>query len=169
MNPPDRLVQEDTPASVAVEHAADFAAYVGRPLGASGWVSLDQARIDAFAELTGDDHWIHVDVERASREMPQGKTIVHGFLVLSLIPFLQRGIYTVRQRGKGLNYGCDRVRFTAPVPVGSRVRLRQSLKECLRLENGVRLTFESTIEIEGQERPALVADTLLQIFDRSPA
>lgn len=174
MNPPDRLVLEHDTAStsaspssaVVVEHAADLVAYVGRPLGASAWVVLDQAKIDAFAALTGDDHWIHVDVERAGREMPGGKTIVHGFLVLSLIPFLQRGIYTVRQRGKGLNYGCNRVRFTAPVPVGSRLRLRQSLKECQRLEDGVRLTFESTIEIEGQERPALVAETLLQIFDR---
>lgn len=166
MNPPDRIQQEGAPAGVVLEHAVDLAAYLDRPLGTSGWVVLDQARIDAFAELTGDDHWIHVDVERARREMPQGKTIVHGFLVLSLIPFLQRGIYTIRQRGKGLNYGCNRVRFTAPVPVGSRLRLRQSVKECLQLDNGVRITFESTIEIEGQERPALVADTLLQIFDR---
>lgn len=166
MNPPDRIQPEGAPAGVVLEHAADLAAYLNRPLGTSGWVVLDQAKVDAFAELTGDDHWIHVDVERARREMPQGKTIVHGFLVLSLIPFLQRSIYTVRQRGKGLNYGCNRVRFTAPVPVGSRLRLRQSVKECLQLDNGVRITFESTIEIEGQERPALVADTLLQIFDR---
>jgi len=152
--------------SLVLEHASDVAARIGQPLGASDWVCLDQRKIDAFAELTGDDHWIHVDVERAAREMPQGKTIVHGFLVLSLIPFLQRGIYTIRQRGKGLNYGCNRVRFTAPVPVGSRVRLRQSVKDCLRLEDATRITFESTIEIEGQERPALVAETLLQIFDR---
>ncbi|MGJ4748901.1 MaoC/PaaZ C-terminal domain-containing protein, partial [Leptospira sp. SA-E8] len=99
---------EDMRAGVVLEHASDLTAYVGRALGASGWVSLDQAKIDAFAERTGDDHWIHIDVERASREMPQGKTIVHCFLVLSLIPFLQRGIYTIRQRGKGLNYGCNR-------------------------------------------------------------
>lgn len=152
--------------TVVLEQAADLASHVGQPLGISDWISLDQARIDAFAQLTGDDHWIHVDVERASREMPEGKTIVHGFLVLALIPFLQRGIYTIRQRGKGLNYGCDRVRFTAPVPVGSRVRLRQSVKACTRLDAATRVTFESTIEIKGQERPALVADTLLQIFDR---
>jgi acyl dehydratase len=151
---------------VTVEHAADLVAYEGRLLGYSGWVRLEQAQIDAFAALTGDDHWIHVDVERASREMPMGKTIVHGFFALSLIPFLQRGIYTIRQRGRGLNYGCNRVRFTAPVPVGSRLRLRQTLKTCQRLEGAVRLTFESTIEIEGQERPALVAETLLQIEDR---
>ncbi|MFY9509931.1 MAG: MaoC family dehydratase [Rubrivivax sp.] len=151
---------------LTVEHAADLAAHIGHPLGASAWLSLEQAQVDAFAQLTGDDHWIHTDVERASREMPQGRTIVHGFFVLSLIPFLQRSIYTVRQRGKGLNYGCNRVRFTAPVPVGSRVRLHQTVKDCLRLEDGTRITFESSIEIEGQERPALVAETLLQIFDR---
>jgi acyl dehydratase len=152
--------------SVVVEQAADLAAHIGQALGTSGWVTIDQAKISAFAELTGDDHWIHVDVERAGREMPQGRTIAHGFFVLSLIPCLQRSVYTIRQRGKGLNYGCNRVRFTAPVPVGSRVRLSQTVKECVRLESSTRLTFESTIEIEGQERPALVADTVHQIFDR---
>jgi acyl dehydratase len=152
--------------TVILEHAADLAQHLGQPLGTSDWVTLDQSRIDAFAELTGDDHWIHVDVERASREMPQGKTIVHGFLVLSLIPFLQRTVYRINQRGKGLNYGCNRVRFTAPVPVGSRVRLRQVVQDCVRQESSTRITFESTIEIEGQERPALVAETLLQIYDR---
>lgn len=152
--------------TLQLEHASEFAERVGTSLGASDWVRLDQDKVDAFAALTGDDHWIHVDVERAAREMPQGRTIVHGFLVLSLIPFLQRGIYAIRRRGKGLNYGCNRVRFTAPVPVGSRVRLRQSVKECLRVEAATRITFESTVEIEGQERPALVAETILQIFDR---
>ena len=153
--------------SVVLEHAADLAAHVGGPaLGTSDWVVLDQEKITAFAALTGDDHWIHVDVERAAREMPQGRTIAHGFLVLSLIPFLQRGIYTIRQRGKGLNYGCNRVRFTATVPVGSRVRLRQAVLACLRVEGGTRITFESTMEIEGQDRPALVAETVVQILDR---
>ena len=152
--------------TTVVEHAADLAAYIGQPLGTSDWVLVDQAKISAFAELTGDDHWIHVDVERAGREMPGGRTIAHGFFVLSLIPFLQRGVYTIRQRGKGLNYGCNRVRFTAPVPVGARVRLAQVLKECTRQESSTRLTFESTIEIEGQQRPAVVAETVLQIFDR---
>jgi acyl dehydratase len=151
--------------TLQLDRASDLARYVGAPLGASHWITLDQSKIDAFADLTGDDHWIHVDVERAAREMPQGRTIVHGFFVLSLIPFLQRGIYTIAHRGKGLNYGCNRVRFTAPVPVGSRVRLRQSVKECVRVESATRITFDCTIELEGQERPALVAETLLQIFD----
>lgn len=152
--------------SVMLEHAADFAAHVGSSLGTSDWVTLDQEKISAFAALTGDDHWIHVDVERARREMPQGRTIAHGLLMLSLIPFLQRSIHTIRQRGKGLNYGCNRVRFTAPVPAGSRVRLRQSVQDCVRLESATRITFESTIEVEGQDRPALVAETILQVFDR---
>lgn len=152
--------------SVVLEQAADFAAYVGANLGSSDWVTLDQARIDAFADLTGDDHWIHVDEERAAREMPGGKTIVHGFLVLSLIPHLQRGIFTIHRRGKGLNYGCNRVRFTSPIQVGARVRLHQAVRQCERLESSTRITFNCTMEIEGQERPALVAETIVQIFDR---
>lgn len=151
--------------TVVVERAADLAAYSGTTLGTSGWVALDQAKIDAFAELTGDDHWIHIDTARAARDMPQGKTIVHGFLVLALIPFLQRSVFTVKQRGKGLNYGCNRVRFVSPVPVGSRVRLKQAVKECVQVEGAARITFECTMEIEGQERPALVAETIVQIHD----
>lgn len=149
--------------SVVVEHARDLADRVGRHLGTSRWVCIEQDAIDAFATLTGDDHWIHVDAGRAGRELPQGRTLVHGFHLLSLIPALQRDIYQVRRRGKGLNYGCDRVRFTAPVPAGSRVRLSQLLAACQPLPGATRLTFESTLELEGSERPALVARTLLQI------
>ena len=149
-----------------VETPADLAAYVGRTLGTSDWVAIDQSKIDAFAALTGDDHWIHVDVERAAREMPDGKTLVHGFLTLSLIPYLQRSVFSVSNRGKGINYGCNRVRFTSPVQVGSRVRLHQAVKACDRLPDGARVTFECTIEVEGKERPALVAETIVQIFDR---
>ncbi len=154
--------------TVVLERPADLAAHVGRTLGHSDWIRLDQAKIDAFAELTGDDHWIHVDVERAAKEMPQGRTLVHGFLVLALIPFLQRGIFQIRQRGKGLNYGCNRVRFTSPVPVGSRVRLQQTVKECTVEPGFARVVFDCTMEIEGQDRPALVAETIVQIFDAAP-
>ncbi len=148
-----------------VDTPADLASYVGRKLGTSDWVALDQSKIDAFAALTGDDHWIHVDVARAHDEMPDGKTLVHGFLTLSLIPFMQRTVFAVTRRGKGLNYGCNRVRFTSPVQVGSRVRLHQTVKSCERLADGSRITFDCTIEVEGKERPALVAETMLQIFD----
>ena len=151
--------------TLLLEQPADFAAHVGSALGASDWMALEQAQIDAFAELTGDRHWIHVDVERARREMPEGKTLVHGFLVLSLIPMLQGGLFRVSRRGKGLNYGCNRIRFTSPVPVGSRVRLHQTVKDCQRLADGVRITFDCTIEIEGRERPALVAETMVQMYD----
>ena len=151
--------------SVLLERAADFAAHIGSTLGSSAWVLLDQAKIDAFAELTGDDHWIHVDTARAAREMPQGRTIVHGFLMLALIPFLQRSIFTVRQRGKGLNYGCNRVRFISPVQVGARVRLLQAVKDAEQVDGATRVTFECTMEIEGQDRPALVAQTIVQIQD----
>jgi acyl dehydratase len=152
--------------TIVLNHPADLAAHVGQKLGTSEWVSIDQHRIDAFAALSGDDHWIHVDTTRASRDMPGGKTIVHGFLVLSLIPFLQRQVFTVTHRGKGLNYGCNRIRFTSPVPVGSRLRLHQTVKACQRLADGTRTTFECTIEVEGQERPALVAETIVQIYDK---
>lgn len=149
-----------------LERPFDLAAYVGKQLGTSDWVLLDQQKISAFAALTGDDHWIHVDIDRAGQEMPNGSTIVHGFLVLSLIPFLQRTVYLIAERGKGLNYGCNRVRFTSPVPVGSRVRLHQTVKTCERLENSTRTIFGCTVEVEGQERPALVAETILQIYDK---
>lgn len=151
--------------SVVVEHAADLAAYVGKPLGTSEWVPIEQAKIDAFASLTGDDHWIHVDVDRAQLEMPHGKTIAHGFFVLALIPYLQRSVFKVVKRGRGLNYGCNRVRFISPVPVGSRVRLNQAVKACDRQEHSTRVTFECSIEIEGQDRLALVAETIVQVFD----
>jgi acyl dehydratase len=138
---------------------------VGRDLGASDWLEIDQARIDAFAAITGDDHWIHVDVARARREMPDGKTIAHGLLTLSLIPKLQRSIWTIAKRGRGLNYGYNRVRFTGPVPVGARIRLRQTVKAAEPADGAVRFTFESTVEVEGASRPALVAETIVLIYE----
>jgi acyl dehydratase len=149
---------------VVLERPEDIAQYVGKPLGVSDWITVDQKMIDTFAALTGDDHWIHVDTERAGREMPDGKTIAHGFLTLALIPFLQRSVYKITRRGRGLNYGCNRVRFPAPTPVGARVRLHQSVKAADRVDGAVRITFECSIEVEGQARPAVVAETVLQIY-----
>lgn len=152
--------------TTVLHQPSDFASYIGKQIGTSEWVTLDQQKIDAFAVLTGDDHWIHVDLERAQNEMPDGKTLVHGFLTLSLIPYLQRTVFSVTNRGKGLNYGCNRIRFTSPLQVGSRVRLHQTVKACELLPNGARMTFDCTIEVEGKEKPALVAETLVQIFDK---
>ena len=152
--------------TTVLHQPSDFASYIGKQIGTSEWVTLDQQKIDAFAVLTGDDHWIHVDLDRAKDEMPDGKTLVHGFLTLSLIPYLQRTVFSVTNRGKGLNYGCNRIRFTSPLQVGSRVRLHQTVKACEVLPNGARMTFDCTIEVEGKEKPALVAETLVQIFDK---
>jgi acyl dehydratase len=148
-----------------VETPAGMKAYIGKELGHSGWVTIDQPMIDKFADATGDHQWIHVDVERAKREMPGGRTIAHGFLTLSLIAGLAHQVYEIRRRSRGINYGSNRVRFTAPVPVGSRVRLRQTLKSVDDIEGGVRMTFESVMDVEGSPRPALVAETLSLAYD----
>ena len=149
------------------ETAADLAARAGTPLGSSDWVRIDQAMIDAFADLTGDRHWIHVDVERARREMPGGRTIAHGLLLLSLIPNLQHQVYAVTRRGAGLNYGYDKVRFVSQVQVGSRVRLALTVVETEPHAMGTRVMTDATIEVEGGDKPALVARNILLLKDAS--
>lgn len=150
---------------LTVEHASDLQAHAGQPIGSSDWFAIEQENIDDFARLSGDDNWIHVDPERAARDMPGGRTIAHGIYVLSLIPWLQRQIFVIRKRGRGLNYGYERVRFLAPVPVGSRVRLSMSPVQATRQATGTRIEFESTIEIEGSEKPALIARNIILIED----
>jgi acyl dehydratase len=146
---------------LTVEQPKDLKQHIGTVLGPSEWVTVDQPMIDKFAEATGDHQWIHVDVERAKRDMPGGKTIAHGYLTLSMVPRLAATLVRVQKRRHGINYGSNKVRFISPVQAGARVRLRQRL---LTVEdvanNGVRVTSEMTIEIEGQERPALVAETI---------
>ena len=149
---------------IEVETPADMDALVGRKLGVSEWFTVTQERINLFAEATGDHQWIHVDVARAAREMPGGHTIAHGFLTLSLLPQLAQDIYRIRRRSRGINYGANKLRFTHPVAAGSRVRLHMTLKASENVEGGRRLISENTIEIEGQERPALVAETIALAF-----
>ncbi|MGZ3411100.1 MAG: MaoC family dehydratase [Xanthobacteraceae bacterium] len=148
---------------LTVEDPAELMRYVGRELGTSEWLEIDQPMIDAFAHATGDLNWIHIDVDRAKREMPGGKTIAHGFLTLSLIPQLSKTVYHMQQRGKGFNYGANRIRFTSPVPAGSRVRLKETLKEAEVVEAGTRLTFTCVIEVEGSSRPAMIAETIVLV------
>ncbi len=144
-----------------VETPKDLLQMVGRELGPSEWMTVDQAMIDKFADATGDHQWIHVDVERAKREMPGGKTIAHGYLTLSLVPRMAATLLQVIKRSRGVNYGSNKIRFTNAVPSGARVRLRQRLANVEEVPgNGVRVTSEMTVEIEGQERPALVAEIL---------
>lgn len=150
---------------IEIETPAALAEWVGRKLGTSEWITVDQKTIDLFAEATGDHQWIHVDVERAAREMPGGKTIAHGFLTLSLLPRLAPMIYRVVRRSRAINYGSNKVRFTAPVPAGSRVRLHLTVKAVEPIAGGVRLTTENEMEVEGNARPCLVAETMAQIYD----
>ncbi len=154
---------------IIVGTAQDLEAHVGAPPGTSDWEEITQDQIDRFAELSGDDHWIHVDVARAAREQPDGKTIAHGLFLLSLIPRWQRQIFRIERRGAGLSYGYDRVRFTAPVPVGSRVRLSQAIVAVSRRGAATQLALSSTVEMFGADRPALVADGLLLIQDAPAA
>jgi acyl dehydratase len=148
-----------------VDRPADMKDYIGQSVGTSEWVLVDQATINAFADATGDHQWIHVDVERAKQEMPAGKTIAHGYLTLSLLPRLGDSIYRIRTMSRGINYGTNKVRFTSPVPAGSRVRLHQVLKGVEDVKGGVRMTFDCTVELEGSDKPALVAEALFMAFD----
>ncbi|PYM68553.1 MAG: enoyl-CoA hydratase [Candidatus Rokuibacteriota bacterium] len=146
---------------LTVETPKDLLQHVGRELGPSAWIVVDQAMIDRFADATGDHQWIHVDVERARREMPGGKTIAHGYLTLSLIPRMAATLLEITRRGRGINYGSNKIRFISPVPAGSRVRLRQRIVNAEEVPgNGIRVTSEMTVEVEGLERPALVAEVI---------
>ena len=146
-------------------HPDEFLAKGGQDLGVSDWVTIDQAQIDAFADVTNDHQWLHVDPERAASEMPTGTTIAHGFLVLSLIPGLSYPFFVVDNLAHTINYGLNKVRFTAMVPVNSRVRLRQSLSSAEKRPDGsVHLILDSVIELEGSDRPAAIAQTVRLLF-----
>jgi acyl dehydratase len=149
-----------------VERAGDMKAYEGQEIGVSDWFTVTQEQIDKFADATGDHQWIHVDVERAKKEMPGGKTIAHGWLTLSLVPRLASTLYHVKHRSRGINYGANRVRFTGMVPAGARIRLRLKVKAVEPVAgNGTRITNESTMELEGSDRPVLVAETIGVTYD----
>jgi len=144
---------------------ATLGEFVGRELGVSEWVVVDQARIDAFAECTGDRQWIHVDVDRARRESPFGGTIAHGYLTLSLLASLAMEVGLIpADAGAGLNYGLDKVRFVAPVRAGARVRSRVTLAAVEDKGAGrVMVKTANVLEIEGEEKPALLAETLAML------
>ena len=151
-----------------IENFDAMKALVGEEIGVSSWVDVTQERIDKFAEATGDFQWIHVDPERAARELPGGKTIAHGFLTLSLLPKMVYEIYRIDGVAHGLNYGGNRLRFTAPVPAGSRVRARLRVRKAEDVKNdGLRLTSEVTVELEGSDRPACVAETISVVYPKA--
>jgi acyl dehydratase len=143
----------------AYPRLADLAALVGQPIGSSDWVVIDQERINRFADATGNHQQIHIDVERA-RAGPFGAPIAHGFLTLSLLPMLFESGFKVYDVKMGVNYGLNRVRFIHPVRVGSRLRAHFKLASYEPLDGGAQLTVEATIEIEGQAKPACVAESV---------
>lgn len=151
---------------LTVDTPYDLEAYVGQVLGQTGWIEITQQMIDDFARISGDNNWIHVDTERAARELPEGKTIAHGMLTFSLMSGMGGEIVQVRERGRGINYGSNKVRFTSPVQVGSRIRLERSLVAFGRMEGGVRLTYGNVMRREGQERPVMVAETLNLMYEK---
>jgi acyl dehydratase len=143
-----------------LETPADLKDHIGEELGVSEWILIDQARINRFADATDDHQWIHLDAERASKELPTKSTIAHGYLTMSLIAGLRT--FVIKNTSNMINYGANRMRFTSMVPVDSRVRLRTKLIAADDMRGaGIRFTCEQTIEIEGQDRPALVAETLM--------
>jgi acyl dehydratase len=138
--------------------------WLGKEVAVSDWAEVSQERIDAFAAATGDDQWIHVDRERAAKESPYGTTVAHGFLTLSLLPYLIREAVDVRGARMGINYGLNRVRFTGPVPAGSRVRARFVLAACEEIEGGVQAVWSVSVECEGEAKPALVSEWITRRY-----
>jgi len=149
---------------VCVDTLAELARHVGEDLGTSKWLTIDQKMIDAFAGLTGDRNWYHCDIERAASELPGGRTIAHGLLTLSLVPGMARQIVEVRNHGRAFNYGLNKVRYPAPVPAGSRVRLRMKVLSAEAQDAGTMLCRSYTMELEGSAKPAMIAEMLTLII-----
>ncbi|WP_428425326.1 MaoC family dehydratase [Methylibium sp.] len=145
------------------EHLADLPALIGEPLGDSDWLTIDQARIDHFADATGDRQWIHTDPQRAAQG-PFGATIAHGFLTLSLLPVFFESAYRIADVRMSVNYGVNRVRFTAPVPVDSRLRARFTLRTWEAVDGGAQLGIEALIERDGSAKPVCVAESLIRCY-----
>lgn len=145
-------------------HLQDLAALVGTEIGVSDWVAVEQSRINLFAEATGDYQWIHLDAERAAKG-PYGTTVAHGFLTLSLLPELSKSAFAVDDVRMGINYGLNKVRFTAPVPVGSRLRARLKLLSSEPIDNrGRQMAWEVIVEREGATKPVCVAESIARRY-----
>ena len=145
------------------EHLGELQALVGQHIADSDWIGIEQSRIDRFAEATGDHQWIHVDPQRAAAG-PFGSTVAHGFLTLSLLPEMSASAFEVRDTRMGINYGLGKVRFPAPVPVGSRLRGRFKLLAYEPIDGGAQLTVEVTMEREGHLKPVCVAESIARRY-----
>ena len=139
---------------------------VGQEVAIGDWLKITQERINQFAEATNDHQWIHEDVERCKRESPFGTTIAHGYLTLSLIPHLSKSTFAIKQPLRmAINYGSNKVRFTSPVPAGSQVRNRMKLLEVSEVPGGWQVRWQVTVEIEGKDKPACVAEVISRLYE----
>ncbi len=153
-----------TAATTTTTTIAELPGLKGTELGTSDWFEVTQERVNTFADATGDHQWIHVDVERAKTESPFGGPVVHGFLTLSLIVPLVSQTYTVTDAKMGVNYGLNKVRFPAPVPVGSKVRARVTLKDVEEVAGGLQNILAVTIEREGGDKPVCIAEWVTRTY-----
>jgi acyl dehydratase len=150
---------------INVKRIAELSSYVGQEVGPTEWLLVTQHQIDVFAELTQDRHWIHIDQKRAREELAFGSTVSHGLLTLSLLPRLADELLSVETYRHGLNYGLNRVRFTAPVRAGASIRLRSRILAVDPVENGIRLTRENVVEVNDTDKPAMIAETVVMMYD----
>lgn len=141
---------------------AELPSLVGQEVGVSDWLEISQERVNRFADATGDHQWIHIDVERATKEL--GGPIAHGYLILSLIPMLAKNVVAYQGVGRGINYGSNKVRFTNMTPVGARIRLRLKVKSAEMRAGAWQVINEMIVEIENEERPACVAETVVLLY-----
>ncbi len=147
-----------------IKSIEDAKALEGKEVGLSDWVEIDQQKIDRFAKATDDFQWIHVDAKRAKKELPDGKTIAHGYLTLALIPALTEDFIQVENLARAINFGCNKIRFYTPVPVGSRVRGRATVIQARKLSGALHILSQVKIEVEGERKPACVAETIGMYF-----
>lgn len=147
-----------------IENLEDLKRLIGQEIGVSDWHGVTQEDIQLFADATLDHQWIHVDPERAKRESPFGGPIAHGYYTLSLAPYLLANILQIKEKKMAVNYGLNRLRFTAPVPVSSQLRLRATLLRVEEIQGGVQATFRLQFEVEGKEKPSCVAEAIYRYY-----
>ncbi|AZP13688.1 MaoC family dehydratase [Undibacterium parvum] len=148
-----------------IHSLAELTSLVGQEVAVSDWIEISQQRINTFAEATGDMQWIHIDVERAKRESPFGTPIAHGFLTLSLLPMLMQNAIHISYIKMGVNYGLNKVRFPAPVPVGSKLRGHLKLLSVEEITDGAQMSWEISVEREGGDKPVCVAVSIARIYE----
>jgi len=152
-------------AQRVIHSIEELRSLVGQEVAVGDWFTLEQSRINAFAEATEDRQWIHVDADRARTDLPKGKTIAHGFLTLSLLSFLVKEAVAVKVNfSRAINYGLNRVRFPTPVPAGAQIRIRCTLGSVEDVSGGIQLCWAATVDVEGDSKPALVAEWLLRYY-----